>query len=270
MPRFAANLSMMYTEHAFLDRFAAAAADRFEAVEYLFPYEHSPEEVGERLRRHGLVQALFNLPPGNWAAGERGISALPGREQEFAASVQTALRYAQATGCRHLHAMAAIAPDGADAAAMRATYIANLRDAAAALAPHGITLLIEPINTRDMPGYFLNYQQQAHDIVAEVGAPNLRVQMDFYHCQIMEGDLATRLRKHLPQVGHIQIAGVPHRHEPDQGEVNHAWLFDLIDELGYAGHVGCEYRPRQGTSEGLGWLRAWRQHKASEPERSPT
>lgn len=262
MPRFAANLSMMYTEHAFLDRFAAAAADGFEAVEFLFPYEHEPEELAARLKRHGLVQALFNLPPGDWAAGERGMAGLPGREEEFAASVQTALRYAQATGCRRLHAMAGLAREGADRAAMRATYVANLRRAADVLAPHGITLLIEPLNTRDMPGYFLNYQQQAHDIVAEAGAPNLQVQMDLYHCQIMEGDLAARLRRHLPQVGHIQIAGVPDRHEPDEGEVHYAWLFELIDELGYAGHVGCEYRPRRGTSEGLGWLRAWRERKA--------
>jgi 2-dehydrotetronate isomerase len=257
MPRLAANLSMMYTEHAFLDRFAAAAADGFEAVEFLFPYEHPPEAIVTQLQRHGLTQALFNLPPGDWSAGERGLTALPGRETAFADGVQTALRYALALGCKRLHAMAGLVPDGADRAAMRAAYVANLRAAAATLAPHGITLLIEPINTRDIPGFFLNLQQQAHDVVAEVGAPNLRVQMDFYHCQIMEGDLLTRFRAHQAAVGHIQIAGVPERHEPDAGEVNYPWLFAQLDALGYDGFVGCEYRPRAGTSAGLGWARPW-------------
>lgn len=255
MPRFAANLSMMYTEVPFLERFAAAAADGFEAVEYLFPYEHTPADIAQRLQAHGLTQALFNLPPGDWAAGERGIACLPGREAEFAASVQRALPYAQAIGCRQLHAMAGLVPNGADAAALRATYVANMRAAAAQLAPLGITLLIEPINTRDMPGYFLNWQQQAHDVVTEVGAPNLKVQMDFYHCQIMEGDLTRRLEKHFAGVGHIQIAGVPDRHEPDSGEVNFPHLFNRLDALGYTGFIGCEYRPRAGTSAGLGWLR---------------
>ncbi|MFC7410750.1 2-oxo-tetronate isomerase [Hydrogenophaga atypica] len=257
MPRFAANLSMMYTEVPFLDRFAAAAQDGFEAVEYLFPYEHTPAEIAQRLQAHGLTQALFNLPPGDWAAGERGMACLPGREAEFAASVDTAIAYAQATGCKKLHAMAGLMPAGADTQAMRATYVANLRWAAAKLAPLGITLLIEPINSRDMPGYFLNWQQQAHDVLAEVGAPNLKVQMDFYHCQIMEGDLTRRLEKHWAGVGHIQIAGVPERHEPDSGEVNFPHLFDHLDQLGYGGFIGCEYRPKAGTSAGLGWLRAY-------------
>ncbi|MFM7342190.1 MAG: 2-oxo-tetronate isomerase [Betaproteobacteria bacterium] len=216
MPRFAANLSMMYNEVPFLDRFAAAAADGFEAVEFLFPYEHPPEEIAHRLQSHGLEQVLFNLPPGDWAAGERGMACLPGREAEFARSVQTALPYARATGCRRLHAMAGIVPQqGVSLAQARATYVANLRDAAQTLAPHGITLLIEPINTRNMPGYFLNYQQQAHDVLAEVDRPNLKVQMDFYHCQVMEGDLMRRLQKHVGGVGHVQIAGVPDRNEPD-------------------------------------------------------
>lgn len=254
MPRFAANLSMMYTEHDFLDRFAAAAADGFRAVEYLFPYEHPPEEIARRLQEHGLAQALFNLPPGDWAAGERGLAALPGREAEFAESVQQALRYALATGCRRLHVMAGRIPEGADRDAMQRTYVANLRHAAQQLAPHDITALIEPINTRDMPGYFLNFQQQAHEVVAEVGASNLKVQMDLYHCQIMEGDLLMRLQRHLTGVGHLQIAGVPHRHEPDTGEVSYRWLFDEIDALGYDGYIGCEYRPRGATSAGLGWF----------------
>jgi hydroxypyruvate isomerase len=258
MPRFAANLSMMYGELPFLDRFEAAAADGFEAVEYLFPYEHTPEQVAGPLRAHGLVQALFNLPPGDWAQGERGIACLPGREAEFAAGVQTALRYAQATGCRKLHAMAGLRPTGISADTLLATYVTNLRQAARALAPHGITLLIEPINTRDMPGYFLNFQQQAHDVVAAVGEPNLKVQMDLYHCQIMEGDLSRRLQRLIAGVGHVQIAGVPERHEPDRGEVNYPWLFEQLDALGYDGYIGCEYRPAAGTSAGLGWLRGLR------------
>ncbi|WP_291008848.1 2-oxo-tetronate isomerase [Hydrogenophaga sp.] len=258
MPRFAANLSMMYTEVPFLDRFAAAAADGFDAVEYLFPYDFQPAEIDARLQEHGLTQALFNLPPGDWTAGERGMACHPGREAEFAASVAKALTYAQATGCRRLHAMAGLKPAGASEAQLRATYVANLSAAADRLAPHGITLLIEPINTRDMPGYHLNWQQQAHDVLAEVGAPNLKVQMDFYHCQIMEGDLSMRLKKHFGGVGHIQIAGVPDRHEPDGGEVNHEHLFTQLDTLGYPGWVGCEYRPKAGTSEGLGWLRRHR------------
>lgn len=257
MPRFAANLSMMYSEVPFLDRFAAAARDGFEAVEYLFPYEHTPAEIAERLQTHGLTQALFNLPPGDWAAGERGLACLPGREAEFAASVDKATEYAQATGCKKLHAMAGLVPAGADAQKLRATYVANLRAAAAKLAPLGITLLIEPINSRDMPGYYLNWQQQGHDVLADVGAPNLKVQMDFYHCQIMEGDLTRRLEKHWAGVGHIQIAGVPDRHEPDGGEVHFPHLFDRLDQLGYTGFVGCEYRPKAGTSAGLGWLRRY-------------
>ncbi len=258
MPKFAANLSMMYTEHAFADRFAAAAADGFDAVECMFPYALSAVELAAQLQRHGLRQVLFNLPPGDWDAGERGIAALPGREAEFTASLDIALRYAQASGCHLLHVMAGLVAANASPAdrdAMHCTYVANLRRAARAAALQHVTLLIEPINTRDMPGYFLYYQQQAHDIVAEVNEPNLRVQMDLYHCQIMEGDLATRLRRHLAGVGHIQIAGVPGRHEPDVGEINYPYLFDLLDELGYAGHIGCEYRPRADTSAGLGWRR---------------
>ncbi len=255
MPRFAANLSMMYTELPFLDRFGAAARDGFDAVEYLFPYECTAAEIATRLQDHGLTQALFNLPPGDWAAGERGMACHPGREAEFAASVDQALAYALATGCQRLHAMAGLQPAGVSEGQQRATYVANLKRAAKRLAPHGITLLIEPINTRDMPGFFLNWQQQAHDVLAEVDEPNLKVQMDLYHCQIMEGDLSMRLKKHFSGVGHIQIAGVPDRHEPDGGEVNFPCLFHQLDALGYTGFVGCEYRPKAGTSEGLGWLR---------------
>ena len=258
MPRFAANLTMMYTEVPFLDRFAAAARDGFDAVEYLFPYEHAPADIAVRLKDNGLTQALFNLPPGDWAAGERGMACHPGREAEFAAALEHALPYIEATGCRRVHAMAGLVPAGSNPANLRETYVANLRQAAARLAPLGVDLLIEPINSRDMPGYFLSLQQQAHDVLADVGAANLKVQMDFYHCQIMEGDLSKRLQKHLAGVGHIQIAGVPDRHEPDGGEVNYPHLFDLLDALGFAGFVGCEYRPRAGTSEGLSWMHLYR------------
>ena len=257
MPRFAANLSMLYPEHAFLDRFAAAAADGFKAVEYLFPYEHDPAELARRLQAHGLEQVLFNAPPGDFAAGERGIACLPGREDEFRAGIATALGYAQALACPRVHVMAGLVPPDADRAALRATYLGNLAWAAAQAAPRGVDVLIEPINTRDIPGYFLNRQAEAHAIIDEVGADNLKVQMDLYHLQIVEGDVAMKLRRYLPtgKVGHLQIAGVPLRHEPDQGELNHDYLFDVIDELGYADWIGCEYRPAGSTSAGLGWLK---------------
>ncbi|MGE0801083.1 MAG: 2-oxo-tetronate isomerase [Lautropia sp.] len=257
MPRFAANLSMMYTEVPFLERFAAAAADGFEAVEFLFPYEHSPQQLRERLDASGLQQVLFNTVPGDFAGGERGLACLPGRETEFLAGVDRAIEYAQVLGCPRLHAMAGLAPAGAERAALGATYRSNLRAAAQRCADAGLELLIEPINPRDIPGYFLNTQADAHRLVAEIGAPNLKVQMDLYHCQIVEGDLAMRIRQYLAGVGHIQIAGVPQRHEPDVGEINYPYLFDLLDELGYPGWIGCEYRPKGVTSAGLGWVRRW-------------
>lgn len=257
MPRFAANLSMMYTEYAFPDRFAAAAADGFEAVEYLFPYAYPAAELAQRLRDSGLAQVLFNAPPGDWDAGERGMACLGGREDEFRRSIERAVAYAQALQCPRFHVMAGLVPAGTTRAALRATYVANLAWAARQAAAHGLDVLIEPINTRDIPGFFLNRQDEAHAVVQEVGAPNLKVQMDLYHCQIVEGDLAMKIRQYLPtgRVGHFQIAGVPERHEPDRGEVNHPYLFELIDSLGYTGHIGCEYRPTAGTSAGLGWLR---------------
>lgn len=263
MPRFAANLSMMYPEHAFHDRFAAAAADGFHAVEYLFPYAWAATELAQRLADRALQQVLFNAPPGDWDRGERGLACLPGREDEFRRGwAEQALPYALALRCPRVHAMAGLAPPGADLAALRATYVANLDWAAREAAGAGIDVLIEPINTRDIPRYFLNRQDQAHDIVADVGAPNLKVQMDLYHCQIVEGDLATRLRRWLPtgRVGHLQIAGVPERQEPDIGEINYPYLFALLDTLGYAGWVGCEYRPRDATdtAAGLGWFQPYR------------
>ncbi|MGJ7578842.1 2-oxo-tetronate isomerase [Variovorax sp. RHLX14] len=258
MPRFAANLSMMYTEHEFLDRFAAAATDGFKGVEFLFPYAYTPQDLARRLADNGLQQALFNAPPGDWDAGERGMSALPGREDEFRQSIARALEYAEALNCPHIHVMAGMVPAGADRAVMRSTYVANLRWACEQARPAGRTLLIEPINGRDMPSYFLSRQDDAHAVIAEVGADNLKVQMDLYHCQIVEGDLAMKIRHYLPtgRVGHFQIAGVPDRHEPDQGEVDFRYLFGVIDASGYDGWIGCEYRPAAGTSAGLGWLRA--------------
>jgi hydroxypyruvate isomerase len=258
MPRFAANLSMMYNEVPFLDRFAAAARDGFKAVEFLFPYAHAPEEIARRLEHNGLELVLFNLPPGNWDAGERGLAALPGREAEFADGLAEALRYARALRCPRLHVMAGIPPQGADVRACRATYVRVLKLACERAAGEGLTLLIEPINTRDIPGYFLNRQDEAHAIRQEVGMANLKVQMDLYHCQIVEGDVAMKIRRHIADIGHVQIAGVPERHEPSTGEVNYPYLFDLLDSVGYAGWVGCEYRPRGGTSEGLAWMAAYK------------
>jgi len=259
MPRFAANLSMMYTEVPFLERFGAAAKDGFRAVEFLFPYAFDAQVLAGELQRHGLRQVLFNTVPGDFEAGERGLAAVPGREAEFLAGVDLAIGYARVLQCPRLHAMAGLCPPGSDRARWRATYVANLREAARRCADAGLTLLIEPINTRDIPGFFLNTQADGHAVVAEVGAPNLKVQMDLYHCQIVEGDLAAKIRQYLPtgHVGHFQIAGVPQRHEPDLGEVNYPFLFALLDELGYDGWIGCEYRPRAGTSAGLGWAKPY-------------
>ncbi|WP_323120184.1 2-oxo-tetronate isomerase [Burkholderia alba] len=257
MPRFAANLSMMYPEHAFLDRFAAAARDGFNAVEYLFPYEFPAAELKARLDASGLDQALFNAPPGDWAAGERGLASLPSREDEFRRALDTALGYARVLGNDTLHVMAGLIAPGQDRAKHRDTYLRNLAHAAQAARADGVTIVIEPINPRDIPGFFLNRQDDAQAICREVGAPNLKVQFDCYHCQIVEGDLAMKLKRDIAGIGHIQIAGVPERHEPDLGELNYPYLFALIDALGYDGWIGCEYRPHAGTSEGLGWLRPY-------------
>ena len=264
MPRFAANLSMLYNDVDFLDRFAAAARDGFKAVEYLFPYAYPAQELATRLQAHGLQQVLFNAPPGDWDKGERGLASLTGREAEFREGIVKAVEYAKALQCPRIHVMAGLVPQGADAAAVRATYIANVRYAAEQAAPPGIHILLEPINGRDMPGFFLSRQDQAHALIAEIGAANVKVQMDLYHAQIVEGDLAMKVRQYLPtgNVGHLQIAGVPERHEPDVGEVNYSYLFKLLDSLGYDGWIGCEYRPARGaashaTSDGLGWLKPW-------------
>jgi len=263
MPRFAANLTMMYQEHSFLDRFAAAARDGFNFVEYLFPYEHPAATLAGLLNDNGLRQVLFNSPPGDWKAGERGITALPGREQEYRDSFLRALEYAHAFSCPRIHSMAGLIPAGADRAHCHAVYTSNLAWAAEKARAAGVDLLIEPIAQRNIPGFFLNRQDEGHAIVAEVGAPNLKILMDLFHCQVEEGDLAIKIRKYIAdpkhtRVGHIQIAGVPERHEPDTGEVNYAYLFDVIDSVGYQGFIGCEYLPATVASDGLAWFQKYK------------
>src|SRR3569832_1522127 len=270
MPKFAANLSMLYPEREFLDRFDAAAKDGFRAVEFMFPYAYDAREIKARLDANGLEQVLFNAPPGDADKGDRGLACLPGREAEFRAAIEKAVEYARVLECPRVHVMAGLAPEGGDRAQLRQTYVANLAWAAREFASAGRDALIEPINTRDIPRFFLNRQDEAHAIVQEVGAPNLKVQFDLYHCQIVEGDVAMKIRQYLPtgRVGHFQIAGVPQRHEPDVGEVHYDYLFGVIDEVsaqcGWDGWVGCEYRPARGaapggTSAGLqSWFARWR------------
>jgi hydroxypyruvate isomerase len=253
MPKFAANLSLLFNELSFLDRFAAARAARFDAVEFLFPYACEPEQIANRLRRYDLRLVLHNLPAGDWVAGERGMACDPRRIGEFQDSVALALDYAEELGVKQLHCLAGKRPPNVAPERVHETYVANIKFAAAQLAERGINLLIEPINDRDVPGYFLTGTRQAAAIIAEVGASNLFLQYDIYHMQRMEGDLATTIRAYLPLIRHIQMADVPGRHEPGTGEINFPFLFGLLDELGYDGWVGCEYMPRAGTLEGLGW-----------------
>jgi hydroxypyruvate isomerase len=257
MPKLSANLSWLFTELPLRERFAAAAACGFRGVEVLFPYELPAPEVREQLTAHGLELALINLPAGDWAAGERGLAALPGREAEFDLALQTALAYALGCGCRRVHAMAGLLAPGTDRAAAEQTYVANLRRAARAAAESGITLLIEPLNAIDNPGYLLRTTDQALELIARVAEPNLALQLDLYHAQISEGDLERRVRALAGRYAHVQIAGNPRRGEPDEGEVNYGYLLDVFDEIGYAGWVGCEYRPRGQTQAGLGWARRY-------------
>ena len=269
---------MMYTELPFLARFEAAAQDGFKAIEYLFPYAYPALEIAARLKANDLQQVLFNAPPGGtdsasiakaWDTdGSKGTACIPGREAEFKAGVALALTYADAFDCPRIHVMAGLLPDGLSTDAAQATYISNLRWATGEAARAGVDVLIEPINTRDIPRFFLNRQDHAHAVIGLVAATNLKVQMDLYHCQVVEGDVAMKIRKYLPtgNVGHFQIAGVPERHEPDIGELNYPYLFNVIDEVsaslpngGWQGWIGCEYRPKKGgqlggTSSGLGWL----------------
>ncbi|GHC29365.1 hydroxypyruvate isomerase [Aidingimonas halophila] len=254
MPKFAANLSMLFTEMDFLDRFQAAADAGFKGVEYLFPYDYPAEDIKQRLDANGLTQVLHNLPAGDWSAGERGIACHPDRIDEFRDSVDTAIKYATTLGCKQVNCLAGIQPQGVSHDEARKTLIGNLRYAADKLKDAGVLLIAEPINTRDIPGFFLNRTEQALGVFDEVGSDNLKLQYDIYHMQIMEGDLAPTLEKHQSRIAHIQIADTPGRHEPGTGEINYPFLFAHLDRLGYDGWVGCEYKPRTTTREGLGWL----------------
>jgi hydroxypyruvate isomerase len=257
LPRFSANLSFLFNEVPFLERFGEAAYAGFRAVEFAFGYDYHVRDIAAQVAQHKLEVVLINAPPGNLEAGDRGLASLSGREHEFAASVVTALRYAQALKCPRIHVMAGVLPEGADeqerARRMR-TYKRNLRFACQEAAEQNVTILIEPLNTRDNPRYLLTTQAEAHAIREELGMLNLKVQMDLYHAQVTEGDLTTKIRRYLPHVGHVQVAGVPGRHEPDVGELNYDYLFRLLDELKYDGWIGCEYRPAASTAEGLAWL----------------
>ena len=253
MPRFAANLTMLFAEMPFLDRFAAAKAAGFSGVEYLFPYDYDKADLREQLDEHGLIQVLHNLPAGNWATGERGIAILPDRVDEFRDGVARAISYAKALDCRQLNCLVGIAPRDADPFEMNEVLVENLRFAADALARERIKLLVEPINTLDIPGFFLNKTEQAVQLIADVRSGNLFIQYDIYHMQVMEGDIARSLQKHLPRIAHVQLADNPGRNEPGTGEINYPFLFRHLDTLGYRGWVGCEYKPRTTTVDGLGW-----------------
>ena len=257
MTRLAANLSLMFAEVPFLDRFTAAANAGFEAVEFMFPYAETPDAIAGQLKAHGLELALFNMPAGAWQEGERGIGALPGREAEFRSGAVIALEYARRLGCQRLQLMAGKTA-GLDSGACRETLLANVRHASDLALKDGVQILLEPINTRvDIPGYFYDNTAAAMALIAEAGRSNLRLQYDIYHMQIMEGDLARTIERLLPAIGHVQLADNPGRHEPGTGEINYPWLLARLDALGYAGFVGCEYLPANGTLEGLGWAQPY-------------
>jgi hydroxypyruvate isomerase len=254
MPKFAANLSMLFTEVPFLDRFERAANAGFEAVEFLFPYAFSAQDIKRRLDDNGLKLVLHNLPAGDWDAGERGIACLPDRVDEFRAGVAQAIDYATTLGVPQLNCLAGKAPTGADEAVLRKTFITNLKYSAAELKKAGLKQLIEPINSYDIPGFYLNRSAQALAILDDVGADNAYVQYDIYHAQRMEGELAATMQKHLARIGHIQLADNPGRNEPGTGEINYAFLFAHLDRIGYRGWIGCEYKPATATEAGLAWL----------------
>lgn len=253
MPRFAANLSMMFNELPFMDRFAAAAKAGFTGVEFLFPYDHPAAEIRKRLNDNGLTLALFNMPPGDWSNGERGLASLPGRQGEFRDGLKQALDYAGALGGKLVHCMAGIVPPGLPAVTAASLYAANLAWAAEHAMAAGVKLVIEPINHRDMPGYFLNTQAQGAAVVEAIGRDRLGLQFDVYHVQTTEGDITKRMEQYLPLIAHMQIADVPARNEPGTGEIGWAFVFRRMDELGYRGWVGCEYRPAGETLAGLAW-----------------
>lgn len=254
MPRFAANLTMMFNEYSFLDRFEQASKAGFEAVEYLFPYDYDPHELAKLLKKYNLQQVLFNMPAGNWSAGDRGLACLSGREKEFEASIDKMLEYAKILNCKNIHMMAGIKPETVSEQEAKEIYINNLSKVADACLSHEIEILLEPINQRDMPHYFLHHQAQAVEIIKQVNATNVSLQMDIYHCQITEGDLATNIKQNFDYIGHIQVASVQGRHEPDAGEINYPYLFNLLDKSDYKGWIGCEYIPSANTHSGLKWL----------------
>ncbi len=257
MPKFAANLTMLFNEIDFVDRFAAARKAGFRGVEYLSPYDYDKHQLTERLNEHGLTQVLHNLPAGDWGAGERGIACHPHRVGEFQDGVGTTIEYATALGCKQVNCLAGITPEGEKPEKVYKTFIDNLRFAADQLQQAGILLLIEPINTRDIPGFFLNYTEQALAIIEAVASDNVRLQYDIYHMQVMEGDLAMTMQTNLDNIAHLQLADNPGRHEPGTGEINYAFLFDFIDKLGYSGWIGCEYKPLTTTEAGLGWITSY-------------
>ena len=257
MPKFAANLSMLYNEVDFLDRFEAAAKSGFTGVEYLFPYAYPAEQLVQKLAKFNLTQVLHNLPPGDWAAGERGIAVLPDRVNEFQQSVGTAIEYATALGCKQVNCLAGLAPKGVAPEKLRETFVANLKFAAPKFKAAGIKLLMEPINAYDMPGFYLNHTQQALELIAEVGSDNLFVQYDIYHMQCMEGELANTIKANLGKIAHLQLADNPGRNEPGTGEINYPFLFGFLDQIGYTGWIGCEYKPKTTTTDGLGWIKSY-------------
>lgn len=258
MPRFSANLSMLYPELPFMERFGAAAADGFEAVEYVGAYDQDPAALKSLLGQHGLTQALFNLPAGNWVAGERGIGCHPDRVDDFRQSIDTAIEYAEATDCVQVNCLVGIAPAGADRSTLESVLVDNLRYAAPRLADRGIKLLLEPINTRDIPGFLVNSTDDYERIAAAVGHPNLYLQYDFYHMQVVQGDLIPTFKRLQSRIAHVQIADNPGRNEPGTGEINYPNIFKALDEADYIGWVGAEYKPKAGTSQGLSWLKDWK------------
>jgi hydroxypyruvate isomerase len=257
VPRFAANLSMMFNEHPFPDRFAAAAKEGFTAVEFLFPYDYPAKELKQRLQANGLTQVLFNMPPGEWSKGERGLAALPGRQAQFREGVKLAIDYATTLDCKLVHAMAGIVPQGVSPTTAASIYAANLAWAGEQALAAGIKLAIEPINHRDMPGYFLHTEAQGAAVVEAIGCDRIGLQFDVYHCQTTEGDITKRIEQHLPLIVHMQIADVPARNEPGTGEIGWRHVFRRIDELGYGGWVGLEYRPAGDTVAGLAWRKTF-------------
>lgn len=257
MARFAANLTMLFNEVEFLDRFAKAHQVGFQAVEFLFPYAYEPQVLAEKLSQFNLEQALFNMPPGDWDSGERGFAAIPGREDEFQRSVDIALTYAKALKCKKVHAMSGLVDNRYSYEQHVETFINNIRYAADKFAEHSIDLLIEPLNSRDVPGYFIAHQRDAVELIKLVNRPNVKLQFDVYHAQIMDGDLTVLIRDLASYIGHVQIASIPDRHEPSEGEVNYQHIFDQFDITGYQGWIGCEYKPKKTTLEGLVWLQKY-------------